>query len=232
MKVKIDISGENAFLYDNKQHFIFDSFAGLPSEGHLSYIWDNDLPDFEVTEKTEKVTYQGKEYKAYWRLGDVTDHDPERVVYQYDSTADTLKHILRINELLHSVARNVLDRADKHDRSKLTAPEKQIFDKYTPKLKTSVYGSEEYKQFLQEMKPALDNHYKENKSHHPDLYPNGIRDMDILDMVEMLIDWKAASERHETGDINKSIDIQKQRFNLPDELVDIFKNSVKTFGWV
>lgn len=236
MKVKADFAGDNVFLYTDENYFILDSYGGLPSEGQLGYIWENKLPEIEVYEKTETIEYEGKIYKAYWRLGEYDDHDHSNdgVIFHkgYDSTADTLKHILRVNELLHMAVKNLLGRADKHDRSKLVAPEKRIFDIFTPKLRTSVYGSEEYKGFLKEMKVALDNHYKENKAHHPDSLPNGIKDMDILDMVEMLLDWKCASERHATGNIMKSIDIQKERFNLPEELVCIFKNSAKNFGWV
>jgi len=37
----------------------------------------------------------------------------------------------------------------------------------TPKLAGSTYGSEEYKAFLGQMKPALDHHYAVN-DHHPE----------------------------------------------------------------
>lgn len=145
---------------------------------------------------------------------------------EYDSTKDTVQHILRINELLHKVAVDVLNRADKHDRSKLSPEEKEVFDEFTPKLKNSTYGSEEYKGFLSSMGKALKHHYENNKSHHPDLLPKGILDMNLIDMVEMLIDWKAASERHENGNILDSIDINKKRFNMSNDLVKLFQNTV------
>ena len=44
--------------------------------------------------------------------------------------------------------------------------EKELFDKWTPILKTLEYGSEEYKDSLKNLKVALDHHY-ENNSHHP-----------------------------------------------------------------
>lgn len=88
----------------------------------------------------------------------------------YDSTADTLTHIGRVQVHIAHAQANLDERAALHDLSKLQEPEKSIFDEYTPKLKTSTYGSEEYKQFLTEMGVALQHHYAHN-SHHPEHWP-------------------------------------------------------------
>jgi hypothetical protein len=146
----------------------------------------------------------------------------------YDSSIDTLKHIKRIGNLLHKMILELLIRIDNHDSSKLKTPEKEIFDEFTPKLKDSTYGSEEYKNFLKEMKKALDNHYVLN-SHHPEHYNNGINDMDLIDLLEMFCDWKAASERHSNGNIYESISINKKRFNISDQLEQILVNTAKRY---
>lgn len=134
-----------------------------------------------------------------------------------ESEQETLKHINRVQSLLADVAARIVERARVHDASKLCEPEASVFDEYTAKLKDCTYGSSEYKQFLEGMKPALDHHYKHN-SHHPEHYPDGIRGMSLLDLVEMLVDWKAASERHANGDIANSLLHNKQRFGYGDEL--------------
>jgi len=77
---------------------------------------------------------------------------------------------------------------------------------------------------LAELKPALDHHYSHN-SHHPEHYENGIDDFTLADLVEMFFDWKAASERHNDGDVLKSIEINKQRFGLSEQLCKIFENT-------
>jgi hypothetical protein len=110
----------------------------------------------------------------------------------------------------------------------LESPELEIFTEYTPKIKTSTYGSEEYKAFLKEMQFAL-IHYFANNSHHPEHYENGIRGMNLFDIIEMFCDWKAATMRHDNGDIRKSIEINKDRFNMSDDLAQIFRNTVKYF---
>ena len=146
----------------------------------------------------------------------------------YDSTPDTLKHIKRVNELLTRFSIELLHRGIIHDNSKLLSPEKELFDIYTPKLKDCTYGSDEYKEHLKELQVALNHHYREN-SHHPEHYENGVNDMDLFDVVEMFLDWKAAAERHSDGDIYKSIEINKKRFHLSDQLAEILKNTTERF---
>lgn len=145
----------------------------------------------------------------------------------YDSTADTLQHIKRVNELLLDFAKEPLTRAQVHDQSKLESPEKEAFDIATPKLRDLSYGSQEYKEALKDLGPALRHHY-ENNSHHPEYYESlGIHGMNLLDVVEMFFDWKAASERHSDGDIIKSIEHNKERFGLSRQLADIFRNTAE-----
>lgn len=148
----------------------------------------------------------------------------------YDSTTDTLLHIKRVNALLIKFSKDLLERATCHDDSKLAEPEKQLFDEYTPKLKGCTYGSDEYKSFLTSLKVGLDHHYEKN-SHHPEHYANGVDGMDLLDLVEMFMDWKAAGERHADGNIIKSIEHNKDRFRLSEQVVSIFKNTAANYGW-
>lgn len=149
---------------------------------------------------------------------------------KYDSTGDTTKHKNKVFELGLKINDNLIDRYLIHDDSKLSKEEKDIFDEYTPKLKNSTYGSEEYKSFLKNMKVALDHHYKNNR-HHPEYHEEGIKDMSLLDLLEMIIDWKSATLRHSDGDILKSIEINQDRFGYSDELKRIFINTIEEMHW-
>lgn len=148
----------------------------------------------------------------------------------YDSSADTLFHIRRVNELLTNACKILIKRAQVHDESKLHSPEKEYFDEFTPKLKQVEYGSEEYKQFLTQLKPALDHHYA-NNPHHPEHYEDGVNGMNLFDMIEMFFDWKAASERQNNGNIMKSIKHNTERYKLGDQLSAVFTNTAKYLGW-
>lgn len=148
----------------------------------------------------------------------------------YDSRPDTQNHINRVQYLLWTVTKNLEHRARIHDQSKLESPEVEVFDRVTPKLRELTYNSPEYKASLAEMGEALQHHYAHN-SHHPEHYPDGIIDMSLLDIIEMLVDWKAASERHADGDISTSIDQNMQRFGYGNQLRSIFHNTARELGW-
>ena len=150
---------------------------------------------------------------------------------QADCIRDTKEHIEQVRGNILEMVGNLIARAMEHDQSKLESPEVEIFTEYTPKLKNSTYGSDEYKGFLTGMGEALKHHYEHN-SHHPEHYENGIKGMDLLDVVEMFCDWKAATMRHADGDIIKSIEHNKNRFKYSDDLEEIFKNTAKNFAWI
>jgi len=139
----------------------------------------------------------------------------------------TRDHIDRVRHFLRRFAFALLERAEVHDKSKLEEPEASAFAKANSQdfLAKSTYGSEEYKKSLREvLGPALEHHYASN-SHHPEHYENGIEGMDLLDLVEMFCDWKAATERHNDGNIFKSIDINETRFNMSSQLAEVLRNT-------
>jgi len=203
----------------NSSEYKFDKATGR----FLLYadMFDETQAVSELSEAERKIFYA--ELNRQWDA-------MESVQIGYDSESDTLRHIKRVNHLLIEAAVELLKRGQVHDNSKLLEPEKSLFDLYTPLLKNSVYGSEEYKQFLVDLKVALDHHYSKN-THHPEYYEYGINQMNLFDVVEMFFDWKAATERQDTGDIYKSIDINSVRFNMSDELINIFKNTADYLGY-
>lgn len=148
----------------------------------------------------------------------------------YDSAQDTRAHIQQVRNNIADVSLMLHVRAMCHDDSKLVDPEKATFDRVTPLLRGLTYGSDEYKAMLAEMKPALDHHYAHN-SHHPEHYPNGVNGMSLLDLVEMFCDWRAATMRHADGDFTKSLQINRERFGMSDQLAEIFENTRKELDW-
>ena len=147
---------------------------------------------------------------------------------KYSSRKDTKKHIWTVRKMMFKIIWELLKRAIRHDKTKLQKSEKAGFDIYTPKLAHCTYGSDEYKQFLQELKPYLNHHYYKNR-HHPEHFENGIQDMNLADIIEMLCDWYAATKRHNDGNILTSILLNKDRFKYTAETAEIFRNTIYYF---
>jgi hypothetical protein len=146
----------------------------------------------------------------------------------YDSTEATREHITKVANYLLLLADALEHRCDSHDSSKLEPPEKEIFDKVTPKLNSLHYGSDEYRASLAEMGPALQHHYAQNR-HHPEHFEKGIAGMDLVDLVEMFCDWCAATERHADGDIEASVIANRERFGYDLILANIFVNTARNY---
>ena len=144
----------------------------------------------------------------------------------FDSTASTLEHIQNVRFKILKVVSDLIERAFVHDKSKLEPPEKALYDEFTPLLRSLEYGSDEYKDVIAKMKPAIDHHYSVS-SHHPEYYVDQINGMNLVDILEMLCDWKAAGERHveKPVDIFRSIDINTERFQIEPQLAQILKNT-------
>jgi hypothetical protein len=141
---------------------------------------------------------------------------------------ETMKHIHLVQHFLHRIVHDLLERAEKHDLSKLEQPEVGLFTEYTPKLAGVTYGSEEYEEFRKKMGDALAHHYAYNR-HHPEHWVHGVDDMNLVDVVEMICDWAAACQRHNNGNIRKSIEVNTDRFRLSPQLVKILENTVALF---
>jgi hypothetical protein len=158
--------------------------------------------------------------------------DPEelmrRVAAEQDCIRTTEEHIGNVRLFMRRVLEDLADRRMHHDESKMVDPELPVFAEYTPKLAGSTYGSDEYKEFLRGMSPALEHHYAVNR-HHPEHFKDGVHGMTLVDLLEMVCDWKAASFRHKDGDIFRSIDISEKRFELSSQLTDILRNTAKEY---
>ena len=143
----------------------------------------------------------------------------------YDCTKDVKDHKEAVKHFMGFAIKRLSERAHAHDDSKLESPEKEMFDQFTPLLKSLEYGSDEYKKALGEMGMALKHHY-DNNSHHPEHYENGIDGMSLLDLIEMFCDWQAAWLRNAKGAFEETLEYNKGRFGMSEQLFEIFTNTV------
>ena len=142
--------------------------------------------------------------------------------------SETLAHIEAVRERIAQVVAELMIRAREHDASKLQESEREAFRAARGPLPP--YGSPEYEAGLERLKDTLARHYAANR-HHPQHWPNGVRDMTLIDVVEMLADWAASAQRNENPDLLKSLEHNRARFGLSDELYSILLNTALELGW-
>lgn len=99
-----------------------------------------------------------------------------------DSGIDTREHIQNVWAMVGEFISLLQSQTADHDGSKFLSPEREILDDVKERLDKLVYGSDEYRACLADMKPMLDHHYAANR-HHPEHFANGVNDMDLIDLV-------------------------------------------------
>jgi hypothetical protein len=143
----------------------------------------------------------------------------------------TRKHMQRVSELLGDAAIELIKRGRAHDLSKLEPVELEPLQRMQDLIDAegqAPYGSDEYRRRTALLGPMIEHHYA-NNSHHPEHYADGIAGMDLIDVLEMVLDWKAASERGEESQINISASVE--RFGISEQLAQIIRNTADRAGW-
>ncbi len=159
--------------------------------------------------------------------------------------SDTRDHVQKVQSYIDNVMHRIDTRADWHDSSKFEEPEASAFEAVSAKLSNVEYGSDEYKKSLEELREPLKHHYSHN-SHHPQYYAIdsegevndyavesgfAISQMSLLDLLEMLTDWKASTERMSNGDIRKSLEVNTERFGIDEQLHNILLQTIEELAW-
>lgn len=161
-------------------------------------------------------------------------HIPAPGPARFDSTADTQRHRGEVRRRLLQIVGDLTKRAWAHDASKLEAPEKPLFDHWTPMLGRTQYSADPespYQRCLSGMGPALQHHYEVN-DHHPEHFAGGISDMNLIQVIEMLADWAAAVMRQPNGDLRRSIEQNAERFGYGDEMKHLLLSTADYLGWL
>lgn len=135
-----------------------------------------------------------------------------------------IRHVASTKASMQFIVCDLFQRAVVHDNSKFSPEEYEPYEEAFPELQKYAYGTPEFKAALQKIKPAIQHHY-ENNDHHPEYFEAGISQMNLIQIVEMVCDWIAASERSQK-DIFTGLEMNKERFKISDQLYAIIKNTV------
>jgi hypothetical protein len=150
---------------------------------------------------------------------------------EFDFLCDTMLHVSEVQENLEQISSELRKRAFAHDRTKFQALEFDSFVSTREDFKKANYGTPEYQKCCDIVQPALDNHYSNNR-HHTGYHKNGIYDMNLIDILEMLADWKAASRRSPTQTFKESLPKCYKKYNINETLQKIIETTLKDLGWI
>src|SRR5579859_6077273 len=137
---------------------------------------------------------------------------------------DLVDHKRRVAGHMQTVATALFQRAALHDNSKFSPEEFEAYEEAFPELQKYAYGSEEYRAALRKIAPAVAHHYSVN-DHHPEHFAGGVEGMSLIQLIEMVCDWLAASERSQK-DVYEGLEINKKRFDIDRQLGAIIANTI------
>lgn len=145
-----------------------------------------------------------------------------------DYITDLVDHKNRVAAHMQPMATDLFQRATRHDTSKFAPEECEAYEQAFPELQKHAYGTPEFKAALQTIQPAIQHHYRAN-DHHPEHFPGGVAQMNLVQIIEMLCDWMAASERSQT-DFLYGLELNRQRFGIGDQLYAVLLNTVAQYA--
>lgn len=149
----------------------------------------------------------------------------------FDFLCDTILHVSEVQENLEIIASELRKRGFAHDRTKFQAIEFDAFVSTRNQFKKANYGSKEYQECVDAVKPAVDHHYQNNR-HHTGYHINGVNDMTLIDVVEMICDWQAAARRSPDKKFEDTLDYAFKKYKIDDQLKGIIINTLKALDWI
>jgi len=143
---------------------------------------------------------------------------------------DTIIHVDEVRENLQDCIHDLTKRSIVHDRTKFQEPEFSVFCSTRQEFKKANYGTPEYEAVTEKAKVGVQHHHANNR-HHTAYHKDGIHDMNLLDILEMISDWKAASRRSPDLTFIESLPKAFDRYDIPPALRQVITNTIKYLEW-
>jgi hypothetical protein len=157
----------------------------------------------------------------------MSTHDPQIILR---TKLSIHLHRDRVAKYLTPIIQDLQQRAVNHDDSKFGDDELIEYASAHEEFDTTPFGTPEYLAIKERIKPAIDRHFKRNR-HHPEYHRDGIKGMDLIDLVEMLCDWRSATKNHDVGStMEKSIDFAVRKYSIGPELEAILRNTARNYN--
>lgn len=150
------------------------------------------------------------------------------------STEELVEVFTKNNEVHQAYVRYFIDRMiediehrrDIHDDSKLSPEEILGFANGLPYLENSGIG-EDMKMppdISDNLNKAVAHHYQVN-DHHPEYFENLFEGMDLMTLIELVADWRAAMIRSGNTNYEASIQYGMKKYKMPEYFANILRNT-------
>lgn len=140
------------------------------------------------------------------------------------------QHIANVQLRMEKLSLELEKRSMEHDKSKLEEPEHSswlFMDRNSSKPK---YGTKEYVEKMKKYQSVFQAHYKDPRNrHHPEHWANGVYDMNLIDILEMLCDWVSYKENLSYAEASKIISENCKRFGFDEQLESLLRNTLSEY---
>lgn len=144
---------------------------------------------------------------------------------------DTDEHIAKVQKHMGKAIAKLQAQATVHDLTKYSEDERDIYAVVVPEFSKYEYGTPEHDAVGDKLGPAWE-HHKSKNPHHPGYHENGVDGMDLLYFVEMLCDWKAASERDPDQVFAESLEMNLEKYGITGTAANLMRNTAKRLGMI
>ena len=127
--------------------------------------------------------------------------------------ASLIRHQKHIEANIGDLIAELSHRAHIHDQSKLSASELPGFVEIHCIAREHPLGAPEYEAAMR-TSTCIKEHFSKN-SHHPE-HHESVGSMGWLDIIEMVFDWKAASDTYGLQSLREGINYQHERHQFTD----------------
>ena len=128
--------------------------------------------------------------------------------------AALVRHQKHVEANMGQLAAELIRRGHMHDQSKLSPSELDGFVEIHHIAREYPLGTPEYEAAMRDA-TCIKEHFS-NNSHHPE-YHEKTEDMGWLDLIEMVLDWKAASDTYGHKTVRECLDYQKERHSFSSD---------------
>ena len=214
-------------LFDKRSKVPRQEIVKKVKERHRSRGGSPNLPSKDYTavagglerlrrlEDPPKVTNRG--HRGFWTidsdgLKELADSDGLKESATKFSLLRVRDHIFGVSQRLTRFCTVLMTRAITHDNSKYSESELDDHISMAVEMDGIQYGTDTYYAIKRKYESLSAQHFANNR-HHPEHHHNGIDDMNLVDVIEMLCDWLTGSENTGTP-VERSLEINEERYNV------------------